>query len=199
MNTKKSKKESIERRKKQAIYLDRDGCLNEDTLYPHKPEHFKLLPGVIEGLKKLKKEYIFVIITNQSGIGRGIHTEKDMHGFNNHLIAELKKHGIEIKKVYYCPHTPEELCKCRKPHTKYIKDAEKEFNIDIKNSWVIGDHPHDVEMGIRAGCSSIYLLTGHGSRHRQDLEKSSIKPNFIAENFLEAADFIIKNPQIKIE
>ena len=85
--------------KNKAIFLDRDGVLNEDTLYPHKIEHFKLLPGVIEGLKKLSKDYIFIIITNQSGIGRGIYKEEDFHNFNNHLISELKKSGIEIKKT----------------------------------------------------------------------------------------------------
>src|SRR3989338_10019983 len=147
-----------------AIFVDRDGTLNDDTMYPHKVEHFKLLPGVVEGLKKLSKQYIFVIITNQSGIGRGIFKEEDMHKFNEKLINELKKENIGIKKVYYCPHAPEELCKCRKPHTKYIRDAEKEFSIDVKNSWVIGDHVHYAEMGIKAGCRAVYLLTGHGAK-----------------------------------
>ena len=102
-------------KKNKAIYLDRDGCLNEDQGYVHKVEHFKLLPGVVEGLKKLSGEFIFFIITNQSGIGRGIHTENDMHNFNGKLLSELKEEGIEIKKVYYCPHIPEDLCGCRKP------------------------------------------------------------------------------------
>ncbi len=180
-----------------ACFLDRDGTISDDTMYPHKVEDFRLLPGVVEGLKKLSKNYIFIIITNQSGIGRGIFKEEDMHKFNEKLINELKKENIEIKKVYYCPHAPEELCKCRKPHTKYVREAEKEFNIDIKNSWVIGDHPHDVEMGIKNGCKSVYLLTGHGSAHFKDLESNSIKPDFIANNFLEAANFIIKNSKAK--
>ena len=178
-----------------AIYIDRDGTLNDDTMYPHKVEHFKLLPGVTEGLKKLSKDYIFVIITNQSGIGRGIFKEDDMHKFNEKLLSELKKENVEIKKIYFCPHAPEELCKCRKPHTKYVKEAEKEFDIDVKKSWVIGDHPHDVEMGIKSGCRSVYLLTGHGSSHAKDLESNNLKPDFIANNFLEAADFIIRNSQ----
>ena len=179
--------------KRKALVLDRDGTLVEDTIYPHKVEHFKLLPGVIEGLKKLSKDYIFVIITNQSGIGRGIFKEEDMHKFNEKLLSELKKENIEIKKIYYCPHAPEELCKCRKPHTKYVREAEKEFSIDLKNSWVIGDHPHDVEMGIKNGCKSIYLLTGHGSAHLEDLKNSKIKPDFIAKNFLDASDFIMSH------
>ncbi|MBI2650980.1 HAD family hydrolase [Candidatus Woesearchaeota archaeon] len=174
-----------------AVFLDRDGTLNYDPGYVHKVEDFKLLYGVIEGLRLLSKEFIFIVITNQSGIGRGIHTEKDMHKFNEKLVSELKKESVEIKKVYYCPHTPEELCKCRKPHTKYVMDAEKEFGIDIKKSWLIGDHPHDTEMGVKAGCKTIYLLTGHGKKHLDDLKKSEIKPDFIAKNFLEAAEFIV--------
>ena len=85
------------------------------------------------------------------------------------------------------------MCKCRKPHTKYIRDAEKEFSIDVKNSWVIGDHVHDAEMGIKAGCRAVYLLTGHGAKHKDDLEKSGINPDFIANSFLEAAEFIMSH------
>ena len=176
-----------------AIALDRDGTLVEDTGYPHKKEHFKMLPGVTEGLKKMSRDFIFVVITNQSGIGRGIHTEEDMHKFNKLLINNLKKDSIEIKKIYHCPHTAEQLCSCRKPSDRYIKEAAKEFDIDVKNSWTVGDHPHDVEMGIKAGCKTVYLLTGHGKKHCQDLEKSGIKPDFVAKDFLQAADFIMKN------
>lgn len=177
---------------RKAIFLDRDGTLNDDTMYPHKIEHFELLPGVIEGLKKLSKEYIFIIITNQSGIGRGIYTEEDFHKFNNHLVSELKKEGIEIKKTYYCPHHPDEDCDCRKPHTKNIKDAAKEFNIDIGDSWTIGDHPPDIKMGLDAGTKTIFMLTGHGKQHIDEI-KGSLKPDYIAENFLQAAEFILKN------
>lgn len=178
-----------------ACILDRDGTLVHDSGYVHKVEDYKLLPGVLSGLKKLSKKFIFIAITNQSGIGRGIHTEEDMHNFNKKLVEELKKSKIEIKKIYFCPHTPEQLCECRKPSDKYIRDAEKEFGIDLKNSWAVGDHPHDVEMGIKAGCRTVYLLTGHGKRHYNDLEKKRIKPDFIAGDFLEAAEFIIKAKQ----
>ncbi|MEK6943334.1 MAG: HAD family hydrolase [Nanoarchaeota archaeon] len=176
---------------KPAVFLDRDGTLNEDTMYPHKIHHFKMLPGVIDGLKKLSKKYIFVIITNQSGIGRGVFKEEDFQNFNNHLITTLKKEGIEIKKTYHCPHTSEQVCECRKPSAKYINDAAEEFGIDIKKSWVIGDHLHDLEMGINAGCRSVYMLTGHGKMHINDIEKSKTKPDFTANNFLEAANFIM--------
>ena len=176
-----------------AIFLDRDGVLNEDTLYPHKIEHLKLLPGVVEGLRKLSKDYIFIIVTNQSGIGRGIFTEDDFHNFNNHLMSKLKKAGIEIKKTYHCPHRPDENCDCRKPNTKNIINASKEFNINLKNSWTIGDHPPDIEMGLNAGTKTIFMLTGHGKEHIDETKKKGLNPDFIAENFLQAAEIILKN------
>jgi len=176
-----------------AIILDRDGTLNYDPGYVHKVEDFQLLPGVVDGLKALSKEFIFIIITNQSGIGRGVHTKKDMDKFNEKLVNELKKNNIDIKKIYFCPHTPEQVCDCRKPSTKYIKEAAKEFNIDLKNSWVIGDHPHDVKMGHHANAKGIYLLTGHGKKHFNDLDKNNIKPDFVAENFSQVAEFVMDN------
>ena len=179
--------------KSKAVFVDRDGTLNEDTSYPHKIEHFFILPGVIEGLKKLSKEYIFIIITNQSGIGRGIFTEEDFHIFNNHLISVLEKEGIEIKKTYHCQHRPEDKCSCRKPNITNIKRASKEFNIDLKKSWMIGDHPPDIELGKKAGTKTVFMLTGHGKNHIEDLKRMKLTPDFIAKNFNEAADFILKN------
>lgn len=172
-----------------AILLDRDGVLNEDTGYTHKIKDLRLLHGAVEALKLLKDQFRFIIITNQSGIGRKYYTEEDFHQFNNHLLNELKEQGIKIEKTYFCPHSPEENCNCRKPNTKFIKQAEKEFNIDLKNSFVVGDHPHDIEMGKNANCKIIYLLTGHGEKHRQKL---NTKPDFIANNLLEAAKWILK-------
>jgi len=171
------------------VFLDRDGTLVLDSGYVHKVEDFQLLSGVIEGLKKLSKDFIFIVITNQSGIGRGIYKEEDMHKFNEKLINELKKEDIEIKKIYFCPHAPEENCDCRKPNIKSIKEAEKEFDINLQESWVIGDHPCDMEMGKSAGCKVIYLLTGHGKKHLEDMK--NLNPDFTANNFSEAVEFII--------
>ena len=170
-----------------AIFLDRDGTLNKDSGYVHKIEDFELLPGVIEGLKLLQHEFIFIIITNQSGIGRGYYTEDDFQAFNNHLLKDLAKEGIQIKKTYFCPHKKEENCVCRKPKTKFINQAISEFNIDLKKSWMIGDHPSDVQLGTNAGCSTVFLLTGHGMEHYHELEEKKFNPTVVAEDFLTAA------------
>ncbi len=173
-----------------AIFLDRDGTLVHDEGYVYKIEDFKLLPNVIEALELLKDNFKLFIITNQSGIGRGYYTKEDFLKFNNHLIEELEKNNIKIEKTYMCPHLPTENCDCRKPNEKFAKEAEKDFNIDLKESYVIGDHDFDIEMGKKTGSKSILVLTGHGKKHLNELKS---KPNFIAEDLLEAAEWILKN------
>ena len=179
-----------------AIFLDKDGTLVVDPGFVHRVEDFKLHDGVIEGLKLLK-DFKFFVITNQSGIGRGFYTEEDMHKFNNHMLKELKKHNIEIEKIYFCPHSPDDNCDCRKPSTKFIKEAEKEFNIELKESWVIGDHDVDIQLAENTGCKSVYLLTGHGVKHLQEARKAN--PDYIAANFKQAAEYITFNKEQKIQ
>ena len=170
-----------------AIFIDRDGVIVEDVGYVHRLEDFKLVPNSIEGLKLLKNYKLF-IITNQSGIGRGIYNIEDFLKFNNHLIGILKKHKIKIQKTYYCQHKPEDNCECRKPKTKFLNDAEKEFKIDLKKSFVIGDKKADIELGENGGCRTILVLTGNGMK-----TKDEIKADFVAEDLLEAAQWILKN------
>jgi len=171
------------------IILDRDGTLNIDEGYTYKTQDLKFFPDVFKALSLLKEDFKFIIITNQSGIERDYYTKQDFHNFNDHLVNELKKQDIIIEKTYFCPHTPEKNCDCRKPNPKLIKQAEKDFNIDLKNSFMIGDHPSDIALGKSAGCKSIYLLTGHGKKHKQEL---NTQPDLIANNQLEAAQWILK-------
>ena len=175
-----------------AILLDRDGTLIEDKNYAYKIEDLEILPGVIEGLRELQKDFIFIIVTNQSGIGRGYYTTEDFHNFNNHLIRLLKKENIKILKTYFCPHLREEGCDCRKPNTKFIDEIINHFNVNIKESWMMGDHPSDIQFGINAGCRPVFLTTGHGDKHLDDLKSLEIKPTIISDNFLEAAKEILR-------
>ena len=177
---------------KKAIILDRDGTLVEDKNYAYKIEDFELLDGVIEGLKLLQNDYLFFIVTNQSGIGRGYYSVQDFQIFNNHMIDILRKQNIEIVKTYFCPHLKEENCECRKPKTKYIEEIVKDFEIDINKSWMIGDHPSDIQFGINADSKTIFLTTGHGNKHLDELDSLGIEPTLICNNFLEAAKEILK-------
>ena len=172
---------------KKAVFIDKDGVIIEDTGFVHKIEDFKLVTNALEGLKLLKGYELF-IVTNQSGIGRGHYTIDDFKKFNNHLIKELKNNKIKIEKTYYCPHKPEDNCQCRKPKTKFLEEAEKEFGINLKKSFVIGDRKSDFELGKSAGCSTIHVLTGYGSN-----SKNEVKPDYFARDLLDAAEWILKN------
>jgi len=127
-------------------------------------------------------------VTNQCGISKGLYTKKDFEKFNNQLIEELRKKWIIIENTYCCPHLREHGCDCAKPNPKFAMDAKKEFNLDLGKSFMVGDHPHDVEFGKNAGCKTIYLMTGHGEKHFKELK---IKPDFVAHSLLEAAKWIL--------
>lgn len=143
-----------------AIFLDRDGTINVEKNYLYRIEDFEFLPGVVEGLKKLQDVgFKLVIITNQSGIARGYYTETDFRILNNWMVDELKKHDVEISAVYYCPHLPDatidkyrKACNCRKPKLGLYEQAIKELNIDVENSYAIGDKIRDCSICEFTGC-----------------------------------------------
>lgn len=172
-------------KKNVAIFLDRDGTINEDTDYVGEPERFKLLPNVIEGLKKIQSiGYKIVIITNQAGIGLGYFSKEDFYKVNRKMFELLAPHNIIIDKIYFCPHSKGDNCKCRKPNTALIERAAEELNLDIEGSYMIGDKTQDIELGKRFGCKTIKVKTGH-----QDNE-FDVKPDYIAKDLLDAAEFI---------
>jgi rfaE bifunctional protein nucleotidyltransferase chain/domain len=171
-----------------AIFLDRDGTLNRDLSYTYQIKDLEIIDGVTEGLQKLKSDFEFFIITNQSGIDRGLFSRQQAEDFTQAISEHLKKFGIEFKKIYMCPHLPEENCKCRKPNPFFMEEAAKEFDLDLKTSWVIGDRGTDIELAHRVGSFSILVLTGVSFTSISDLKSS--KPTYIAPNLVEAAEFI---------
>ena len=130
-----------------AIFLDRDGTINVDYGYVHEIDKLEFIPGVIEGLKILQDMgYLLIIVTNQSGIGRGMYDLKAYRKFNRYMLKELEKHDIHITDVFMCPHTDEDNCECRKPKLKMYYDAIKKYDIDVENSYTIGDRPRDISL-----------------------------------------------------
>ena len=135
-----------------AVFLDRDGTINEDRNYLYRIEDFQYKDGVIEGLKRLSElGYLIFIITNQSGIARGYFTEEDYLRLNEWMIKDLRDKGVNIVKTFYCPHLPEGVvkkysihCKCRKPGTQLFWDAAREFNVAMDGSFAIGDRTRDL-------------------------------------------------------
>jgi D-glycero-D-manno-heptose 1,7-bisphosphate phosphatase len=140
---------------KRALFLDRDGTIIEDTGYVCRVEDVRLLPGVREALADLQQHYRLVLVSNQSGIGRGMfgHAELDaVHARMNQLLAEVRFAG-----VYYCVHRPEDGCQCRKPRPGMLQTAARDLGINLSQSIMVGDKSSDVEAGAAAGCLTAFL------------------------------------------
>ncbi|MFA6635794.1 MAG: HAD family hydrolase [Candidatus Omnitrophota bacterium] len=172
---------------KRAVFFDRDGTINEDVGYFCSMDQFHFIPKAVDALKLVQNDFELFIVTNQSGVARKIFFEADLILFNREIEDLLHENGITIKKTYYCPHLPDNRCFCRKPSPYFLKQAAKEYDIDLKRSFVVGDHPHDIEMAVSVGARSVYVLTGHGKKHRNELIE---QPNYIAGNIFVAAQWI---------
>ena len=143
--------------KRKAIFVDRDGTLNYDRGYTHKLSDLKIYDDIIPLLMDYyEKNFLIIVITNQSGIGRGYYTVDEMESFNREIAKELIFKGIKIEDFFYCPHTPDQGCRCRKPETGLIEEAAIKYDIDISNSVVIGDRESvDGEMARKLGMKFI--------------------------------------------
>lgn len=144
-----------------ALFLDRDGVINVEINYLHKVDDFQFIEGIFELCKKYQnKGYIIIVVTNQSGIARGYYSEEDFNYLTSWMIKEFAKEGVNIKKVYSCPHHPEisGTCSCRKPEPGMFLKAKKEFDIDLKNSILVGDKESDIEAALSSGVRETYLF-----------------------------------------
>jgi histidinol-phosphate phosphatase family protein len=174
------------------VFLDRDGTLVEDHGFMHRLSDYALLPGAIEALQLLRRAgFRLAIVTNQSGIGRGIFGTEDFWAFQRRLLEDLAAADVQIEETYVCPHRPEDGCDCRKPRPGLVWQARDRFSIDLHESWVIGDHASDVALGVAAGCRSILVLTGHGAEERAKLIAAPGPPALIVPDILDAARHIV--------
>ncbi len=172
-----------------AVFLDRDGVINEEVNYLSKVKEFKFIKNVIEALKLLSKTgFKIIIITNQSGINRGYFTVEDLKRIHEYMLKEFKKESIRIDKIYVCPHRPDENCNCRKPKTGLLIKASEDFNINISKSYFIGDKTVDIETGKNANCKTILVKTGYGGSDNN----YKVKPDFIEDDLIEAVKVINK-------
>lgn len=186
--------------KKPAVFMDRDGTVNEQMGYINHADRFILLPGVGKAIHLLNEAgYLAIIVSNQSGVARGYFPLELVHRVHDKMKRLIKMDGAILDGVYFCPHYPEGKippfkmnCNCRKPGTGLIQAAEAAFDIDRANSWVIGDRCTDVEMAQRAGLKSILVKTGYG---RGDLQyvfpRLSFQPDHVAEDLLDAVKWIL--------
>ena len=175
------------------VFLDRDGVICEDREdYVKNWEEFVWIPGSKEAISKLTKAgFRIFIVTNQSCIGKGIVTLKAVEEIHRRMLQEIASSGGNIEKIYICPHRPDEGCSCRKPGRGLLLQVKKEVNVDLEDSYLVGDTIIDVEMGNSAGCRTIIVRTGRGLEKIEKSENSHIKPDYIVSNLREAADLIL--------
>ena len=167
--------------KNKFVLLDRDGVINIEKSYLHKIEDFEYEKNVVEGLLKLRDlGYRFAIITNQAGIARGYYTEEDYLKLQSFIEDDLFKKGIKIEKSYFCPHHPNVIgkygieCDCRKPNIGNFELAIKEFEIDVKNSFMIGDKITDLIPAEKLGITPVLVKTGYGLESLKKLEGTKL-------------------------
>jgi D-glycero-D-manno-heptose 1,7-bisphosphate phosphatase len=155
------------------VFLDRDGVINKEVGYLHKIQDFEFIDGVFEACLYFKSlNYQIIVVTNQSGIGRGYYDEDDFHIINNWMLGQFKNKGIEILDVFFCPHDPESNCDCRKPKPGMLNQANEKHNIDMEKSWMIGDKEADVAAANSAGIKNTILVK---SGHTIDEENSNAR------------------------
>jgi len=185
---------------KKAVFLDRDGVINENVEDLTKPEQLVIMKGAAEAIKRINDSgYLAVVVTNQPIIAKGFCTFKDMGRIHSRLKELLARKGARIDAIYVCPHHPEkgfegevkELktdCKCRKPKPGLLLQAAKDMGIDLKKSWMVGDSYTDIAAGKKAGTGTVYLSSG--SRVEEDLKK--VNPDFSVKTLPEAVELILK-------
>lgn len=177
---------------RRAVFVDRDGVINRDRKYTYQYHRFEFLPGALDGLAALPSEFLRIIVTNQSGIARGYYTEADFQKLNDWLLNVLDQLKIGISEILHCPHHPDDNCDCRKPKIGMLLKSKKKYNIDLENSYFVGDMVSDMMAGRKAGCRTI-LVRGDDSDLDDGAEQYA---DYIVESLLQAAETIKKTSNL---
>jgi D-glycero-D-manno-heptose 1,7-bisphosphate phosphatase len=172
-----------------AVFLDRDGTIIEDRGYLSHADQVVFYPESIPALRRLQERFDLFIVTNQSGVAKGEISTDDVERVNGYVTTRLAEAGIRIVETYVCPHERTDGCNCIKPKSFFLHKAQQDHGIDLARSFVIGDHPHDVAFGTAVGAKGIYLLSGHGEKHRDELTCDET----VVAGIAEAAEFILSS------
>ena len=182
-----------------AVFFDRDGTLNEEVEFISAPEQLRLIPGAGRAVRAVNEHGLLAfVISNQSGIARGLFTEADLIPIHAKFEQDLGKNGARIDRIYYCPHHPtagippyRTDCECRKPRPGMLRRAAEDLGADLSMSYVIGDRIVDVLAGKNAGAKGILVLTGYGETSAEECRAQGIVPDYIAPTVKEAVEFIL--------
>ena len=185
-----------------AVFLDRDGTLVIERGYLTDPEGIELLPGVPEALQRLRRAgYLLVVVSNQSGVGRGFFSASTVYTAMARLRAKLREHHVELDAIYFCPHRPEAGCACRKPGTQLLERAQDDLELSLVRSAMVGDKLLDAETGRRAGGRGLLVRTGYGRDEEQQLAGGTVEwtPDAVVDDLGGAADWILSHPGARLE
>jgi D-glycero-D-manno-heptose 1,7-bisphosphate phosphatase len=188
-----------------AVFIDRDGTINRDVGYLADPDELEIYPWSAAAIRLINDAGMkTIIITNQSGVARGLCTEEALATIHKRLTERLLSEGARIDAIYYCPHHPEigeppyrQLCHCRKPDPGMINKAAREHDVDVASSYMIGDKVSDLELGLSAGVRAVLVLTGYGRITLDRIARLDVRPAFVCENLLEAANRIVQAQRTK--
>ena len=170
------------------VLLDRDGTIIVERHYLADPGQIEFLPGAIDGLRHLLSMGLgLVVLTNQSAVGRGFFDETHLDLIHRHLRELLNDNGIHLEGIYFCPHTPESNCSCRKPRPGLAERAAKELEFDLQASFLIGDKPADIELGRAVRATTFLVRTGYGAGFVND---PTVNPDYVADDLSAAAQTI---------
>jgi D-glycero-D-manno-heptose 1,7-bisphosphate phosphatase len=170
------------------VLLDRDGTINVEKEYLSSVEALELLPNALAGLRAMRELGLgLIVLTNQSGIGRGYFSAQMVDAIHRALAGLLASDGVSLDGIYICPHGPDEGCACRKPAPGLAEQAARELGFRLADSFVIGDKTADIELGRRVGAATILVRTGYG---RQTEASGEAKPDYVADDLADAARVI---------
>ena len=187
--------------KRPAVFLDRDGTINEEMGYINDLSRFQLLPEAASAIRLLNESQIpVVVVTNQSGAARGYFPASLVDEVHRHLHDLLAQAGARVDAIYTCLHGPEAGCSCRKPRPGLLLQAAQDLNLDLSRSYLVGDRYKDIDTAANAGVAGILVLTGYGwGEHKHFHEQSQTKPVYVADNLLDAVEFILSRNMKKAE
>ena len=176
-----------------AIFLDRDGTINEEVHYLSHPDQVRLIPGSAEAIRKLRAAgHAIVVVTNQSGLKRKYFTQDTLDKIHARLSAELAQHGAWLDGIYVCPHHPDDGCECRKPGARLYEQAAREHDIDLARSVMIGDKDTDVLAARNHNMRAILVRTGYGANHVEAISRwKDYQPAYVADDLLDAARWLL--------
>jgi D-glycero-D-manno-heptose 1,7-bisphosphate phosphatase len=183
-----------------AVFLDRDGTINEEVSFLRSLKDLKLIAGAASAVRLLNDQGLPIcIISNQSGVARGFLTEEELVPIHQKLESELGRSGAWVDRIYYCPHHPTEgkppydvVCECRKPATGMLERGAQELGIDLSCSFVVGDRIVDIQAGKAVGATTILVQTGYGERAKEECLAENLSPDLIAPSIVQAVEFILE-------